>query len=384
MDLLVLAEVRWGYFRTRKQFLLSRFPDPWRVFYAQPPGGGADDPWTPRHEDRVTYFTVPFLKPATRSVPYNALASTAPGRWGLEWLAEHRLAARLATLGVEREPVVLCSNMYAARVLERIPHRAAFWDFNDDPFQFAGIPRWARPYWPRALRQVDAVFVVSEWYRRRLARETDRPLIPLGNGVEFEFFAREAPAPPELASLPRPRIGYLGLLSHFLDFDVLESLRRARDGGTLVLAGPGSPATDTRVAELAGREGVVLLGPRPYSQVPALMQALDVGVIPFRAQDPFVQGINPNKVYQYLAAGRPVVSTPLLDLEPKPPLLQFASDPEGFALAVRAALAAAPPAAACQALARPHDWGTLATRMVAEIERRVTRHESAVPTHEDA
>ena len=79
MDLLVLSEVRWGYFRTRKQFLLSRFPSAWRIFFAQPPGGGAEDPWTPRTEGRVTYFTVPFLKPGTKSAAYNALAGTAPG-----------------------------------------------------------------------------------------------------------------------------------------------------------------------------------------------------------------------------------------------------------------------------------------------------------------
>lgn len=52
MDLLVLSEVRWGYFRTRKQFLLSRFPASWRVFFAQPPAVGADDPWEPRREGR--------------------------------------------------------------------------------------------------------------------------------------------------------------------------------------------------------------------------------------------------------------------------------------------------------------------------------------------
>ena len=48
MDLVVLSEVRWGYFRTRKQFLLSRFPERWRVFFAQPPAAGDDDPWWPR------------------------------------------------------------------------------------------------------------------------------------------------------------------------------------------------------------------------------------------------------------------------------------------------------------------------------------------------
>ncbi len=380
MDLLVLAEVRWGYFRTRKQFLLSRFPERWRVLYAQPPASGADDPWTPRTEGRVTYFTVPFLKPATTSAPYNAVAATSPGRAAIEWAAERHLRRTLRTLGAEPAPVVLCSNIYAARCLERLPHRAAFYDFNDNPFQFAGVPEWARPYWPRATRAVDAVFVVSEWYRRKLAAELDRPLVLLGNGVEVDAFASERPVPADLAALPRPWIGYVGLLSHFLDFDVLEALREARQGGTLVLIGPGSPATDAAVAALAARGGVAVLGPKPYAEVPAYMQALDVGVIPFRAQDPFVQGINPNKVYQYLASGRPVVSTPLLDLEPAPPLLQYASDPAGFARAVAEALAARPERERCRALARPHDWGRLAERMVAEIERRIGTGAAPTPS----
>src|SRR5262245_50638968 len=100
VDLVVLAEVRWGYFRTRKQFLLSRFPERWRIFYAQPPAAGADDPWRPRREGRVTYFTVPFLKTATTSAPYNTLASTTAGRALIEWGAERWLSSRLRSLGV--------------------------------------------------------------------------------------------------------------------------------------------------------------------------------------------------------------------------------------------------------------------------------------------
>ena len=53
-----------------------------------------------------------------------------------------------------------------------------------------------------------------------------------------------------------------------------------------MLIGPGSPATDERVRALAAREGVAVLGPKPYAEVPAYMQGLDVGVIPFRADDP--------------------------------------------------------------------------------------------------
>ncbi len=371
MDLLALSEVRWSYFRTRKQFLLSRFPDRWRVFFAQPPGSGADDPWTPRREGNVTCFTVPFLKPSTTRPLYNLVASTAPGRAIIEHSARVYLKRMLARLGVARDPVVMVSNIYAAGVLTGLGRRLALYDFNDSPFQFAGSPRWARSYWNRTLAQMDAVFAVSEHYRRQLASETKAPVIKLGNGVEFDHFAAPRPVPDDMKDLPRPRIGYLGLLSHFLDFGVLEALRQARAGGTLVLIGPGSPATDVRVRELAARGGVAVLGPRPYEQAPAYLQAFDVGVIPFRAHDPFVQGINPNKVYQYLASGLPVVTTPLLDLPSDPPMLQYTDDAAGFAAAVGRALGRATDREACRALARPYDWGELARRMVMEIESRL-------------
>jgi glycosyltransferase involved in cell wall biosynthesis len=371
VDLVVLSEVRWGYFRTRKQFLLSRFPDSWRIFFAQPPSAGGDDPWTPRREGNVTTFTVPFLKPATTQPAYNTLMRWGAARGVVERLADGTQTTRLRRLGVDPRPVLMASNIYAARSLSRLPKKLLFNDFNDSPFQFAAAPRWARDYWRRTRDQVDVFFVVSEYYRRQLAGETDRPLVVIGNGVEMEHFETPRPAPPDLAGLPRPLLGYVGLLSHFLDFDALEALRRARRGGTLVLIGPGSPATDEAVKALAAREGVAVLGPRPYAEIPAYMQALDVGLIPFRAQDPFVRGINPNKVYQYLAAGVPVVTTPVLDLEPEHPHLAFACDPAEMVRAVEAILAGPRDPERARALARPHDWSVLARHMVGEIERRL-------------
>jgi glycosyltransferase involved in cell wall biosynthesis len=373
MDLLVLSEVRWGYFRTRKQFLLSRFPESWRVFFAQPPAAGADDPWTPRREGNVVAFTVPFLKPATTNPLYNAMTRLAPARAAVERAAETYLKRQLVRLGVEARPAVLCSNIYASGLLSRLPNKLVFYDFNDSPFQFAGVPRWARGYWKRTLERVDVLFVVSEHYRRQLSHETSKPLVLLPNGVERDHFEAPRDVPPELASLPRPLIGYVGLLSHFLDFDTLEAVRRARRGGTLLLIGPGSPATDAAVRALASRDGVAVLGPRPYDQVPAYMQALDVAIIPFRANDPHVRGINPNKVYQYLASGRPVVTTPVLDLDPVSAHLQFAVDAESTVAAVHKALDAPDDPEARRALARPHDWDALARRMVGEMERRLER-----------
>jgi len=370
VDLVVLSEVRWGYFRTRKQFLLSRFPERWRVFFAQPPAQGGSDPWRPRREGNVTTFTVPFLKPGTTSALYNRLIDLPPARAAVERAAEAYLGRMLRRLGVEPRPVVMTSNIYCAGAVSRLPRKLLFYDFNDSPFQFARTPRWAAEYWRRMLASVDVFFVVSEFYRRELARETSLPLVMIGNGVELSHFEAPRPVPAELMALPRPLIGYVGLMSHFLDFEALEALRRSRRGGTLVLVGPGDPATEREMRELGARDGVAVLGPRPYAEIPAFMQALDVGVIPFRANDRYVQGINPNKVYQYLAAGVPVVTTPVLDLRPAPPHLSFARDPAEMAGAVARALDGPRDRERLRTLARPHDWSVLAERMVGEIERR--------------
>ncbi|MBK7368501.1 MAG: hypothetical protein IPJ04_11480 [Candidatus Eisenbacteria bacterium] len=94
-------------------------------------------------------------------------------------------------------------------------------------------------------------------------------------------------------------------------------------------------------------------------------------MIPFRADDPFVQGINPNKVYQYLAAGLPVLTTPLLDLQESAPDLLFATDDRSMSQALATALDAPADRERRRALARPHDWDALAARMVHEIEARL-------------
>jgi hypothetical protein len=259
VDLLALAEVRWSYFRTRKQFLLSRFPERWRVFYAQPPGSGADDPWTPRREGNVTVFTVPFLKPATTSAPYNAGAATSLGRAAIERAAVWSLESTLAKLGLARDAVLFVSNVYAARALERVPHRLAVYDFNDSPFQFAGSPRWARTYWDRTRAHIDLFFAVSEHYRRQLAQETDRPVITVGNGVEFARFATPRPRCPRPAAARASAWAAL----HFLDFETLEAIRAARPGQSGA-HGPAFRGTSAPLAELARVEVLTVLGTVPY------------------------------------------------------------------------------------------------------------------------
>lgn len=117
---------------------------------------------------------------------------------------------------------------------------------------------------------------------------------------------------PAVAALPGPRIVFTGaVVAKKLDVALLAELARLRPDWSLVLVGPvglGDPRTD--VGALRGVANVHLLGPRPYSALPAVLRAADAAIIPYAINE-LTRSVFPMKVFEYLAAGLPVVSTPL-------------------------------------------------------------------------
>jgi glycosyltransferase involved in cell wall biosynthesis len=175
------------------------------------------------------------------------------------------------------------------------------------------------------------------------------------NGVELEHFA--AAQPPRLAAdivrLPRPVVGFVGGLSSWVDVPLLADLARSRPDWSLALVGPGG----TDLAPLRGLPNVHLLGPRPYRDLPAYLAGMDVGLIPF-VQDEVTRNADPIKVYEYLAAGLPVVATDLPALRRLGDLVRLADSPARFQGQVEAALAEGREArrAERQAEAARHTW----------------------------
>ncbi len=362
--LVAFAEVAWGYFRTRKQFLLSRLAERgWNVHYLEPVAAGRGNAWQARHEGGVTIHTVPFLKASTGQPLYNAAIELPPARAALEALAARAVRRVLSAAGVGSVDVAFVSNVYAAKALSQAAPRLVCYDFNDHPLQFAGVPAWAGGYLDRALARADIVLAVSSHYARELRARVTRPVVVLGNGVEFERFAHPVgPVPEAIARIQGPRVGYVGKVSHFLDFGVLEHLARC-GGFELVVVGPLPKETAAGVLRLRSAPHAHIVGEVPYEQLPAVLSALDVALIPFRAGDPYTVGINPNKLYQYWAAGRPIVASPIADVSADGAGLSFAGTPQAFERAVRELLDHPGDRGSIQARARAHDWDRLAERL---------------------
>ena len=161
----------------------------------------------------------------------------------------------------------------------------------------------------------------------------------------FATALEEGPADAAMAALPRPRIVFTGaVVATKLDLELLEGVARARPGWTIALVGPvgaGDPRTD--ISALERLPNIHLLGARPYAALPEVLRGADVALVPYAINE-LTRSVFPMKVYEYLAAGLPVVTTPLPALTGTPGVVVAADGPATVA-AVERALAEDGPAA---------------------------------------
>jgi glycosyltransferase involved in cell wall biosynthesis len=163
------------------------------------------------------------------------------------------------------------------------------------------------------LRRSDIVFASAELLVQSKSRHNPRTHL-VRHGVDFTHFSRALdPAtqvPAEIASLPRPVIGFFGLVADWVDVDLMAEVAKHFRGGSLVVLGK----VTTDVSALEALPNVHILGRKPYADLPAYCKGFDVALMPFRVNE-LTLNANPLKVREYLAAGLPVVSTPIPEVE---------------------------------------------------------------------
>ena len=136
----------------------------------------------------------------------------------------------------------------------------------------------------------------------------------------------------------RPVLGFAGnFLGSKVDFGLLEQLAHALPQATVLLIGPAAPETASALERLARLSNVRWLGPRPYSELPRYVAAFDVGLIPYLS-NAYTRSCFPLKLYEYLAAGKPVVASGLPELAQMRPDVVLVDEPGDFVEEARSAL----------------------------------------------
>jgi glycosyltransferase involved in cell wall biosynthesis len=215
----------------------------------------------------------------------------------------------------------------------------------------------------RLLRAVDRVIVTTATlWEKRGGYNPASSLIP--NGVDYAAFSTPQPEAAALAAIPRPRIGYIGFLKKMLDLPLLIALARRHPSWSFVYIGVDRLPPDDAAA-LRALDNVHLLGQRSHDDLPAYVQHMDVCTMPY-VLDGYTKYIYPLKLHEYLAAGRPTVSTPLPAVLPFRDVVTLASGVDEWSAALTAALrdgADADAARRRQAVAREYDWDAITERI---------------------
>ncbi len=212
-------------------------------------------------------------------------------------------------------------------------------------------------------------------------QESKSPLNPntllVPHGVDYDHFSKavteQLPAPADIADIPHPRLGFFGLIRDWVDLDLLAEVARRRPEWHIVMIGDAT----FDLAEYKSLPNMHFLGRKPYAELPAYCRQFDVGLIPFKMNE-LTKAVNPIKLREYLAAGLPVVASPLPEVQLYEHLIEIAETPEQTIQAITTALSTPEEAQADRVAAMAVEtW----PQKVGEIAERLQPHDTDRPAN---
>ena len=295
------------------------------------------------------------LKPRVISWPGSRVAAALNRR-----LLGRQLRHAMASLGMSR-PLVWTSLPSAIEVLDELDPSAVIYYCGDDFSALAGVDHApvARQE-ARLLERADLILAASETLAERFPVAKTHCL---PHGVDTQHFAFKQWSRPVDLPAGKPIAGFYGSLSNWLDQAMLKQVAQALPDWNIVLIGPRHCNIDTLLRE----PNITWLGPKAHQALPAYVQHWQVSLLPF-VDNAQIRACNPLKLLEYLASGKPVVSTAFPAVMEYRDSLHLADTAEHFARAIVTAAVDAP-ALGEQWLERLNDWQSV-RRLAQAAERR--------------
>ncbi len=248
-----------------------------------------------------------------------------------------------------RSGVILYTHFAPLHTLfDRYEDAVVIYDILDDLTIYdadeVGMPehRRVRFHHPAAMERADVVTASAPaLVDAHIAERED--IIFVENGVDPDAFSLPTERPSDMPPGIGPVVGYHGMIARWFDFDLLGSVAAQLPDVAFVLVGPVDPSVRESLGVLCALPNVHHLGPRPSDVIASYVREFDVGIVPF-VVDELTRAVSPLKMYEYMAAGVPVVASPLPVAEAHG-LVETAADPVEFADRIRSMLSRADDAA---------------------------------------
>lgn len=299
--LVCFSHLRWSFVYQRPQHLMSRFTATHRVLYVEEPmPTDQPDPWLEvrdEPEDGV-HVLIPRLP---ESYPEEAAVQ-----------AQRDLLDRyLGKIGAKDVVVWYYSPMSLA-YSDHLTPQLTIYDCMDELSAFKGAPPELVEHERQLMSMADVVFTggVSLYEAKRSQHDNIHPFPSSVDVAHFATARQALPEPEDQAVIPGPRLGFYGVIDERLDLDLLSEIAFQRPDWQLVLVGP---VVKIDPAILPRHDNIHYLGGKVYDELPHYLSGWDVALMPF-ALNESTRFISPTKTPEYLAGGRPVVSTPITDV----------------------------------------------------------------------
>jgi glycosyltransferase involved in cell wall biosynthesis len=326
-DVICLSHLRWNFVFQRPQHLLTRCAKDRRVFFVEEPEGGVDSPRLDLHEASPgVHVAVPRLPPGLEDEQISAI--------------QRQLLGEMVRRHAVEDYLLWYYTPMALPFTRHLAPRAVIYDCMDELSAFAGAPPALREHEYELLRRASLVLTGGySLYEVKRGRHHNVHALP--SSVDVAHFARAREPrrdPADQAAIPGPRLGYFGVIDERMDVDLLAAVAAARPDFHLVMLGP---VVKIQPEGLPRAPNIHYLGKKTYEELPSYLGGWDVALMPF-ARNESTRFISPTKTPEYLAAGKPVVSTSIRDVVRtygKAGLARIADTPTDFIAAVDACLA---------------------------------------------
>jgi len=276
------------------------------------------------------------------------------------WLLHRYVSYALRKIGMRR-PVLWSFVPQAEVLIDWLEPSKVLYYVDDDHAAKEGID--AKSFLAaeeRFARRADAVLASAPELVTRM-RTLNGNVHYAPNVADTRLFAealQPGPVDAALAACPQPRIVFVGaILAAKIDLELVVAMARLRPQWSFAFVGPVGPGDPhTNVDPLRSEPNIHLLGPRPYEQLPEVLRGADAAIVPYLL-DGEMRSVFPMKTYEYLAAGLPVVSTPLVTLTDVPEIVK-AADAEEFVARLGEAIDGDDPAGRARRSqgAESHSW----------------------------
>jgi glycosyltransferase involved in cell wall biosynthesis len=300
-DLLCFSHLRWDFVFQRPQHLMTRFARDRRVYYIEEPA----------HDDSVTQGT---LRLSRREANLTVVTPILPP--GLSESETHFAQKTLIDQLLREENIQSYGSWYytpmSMAFTAHLRPRFVAYDCMDELSQFKGAPPTMLLMEQRLLDRADVVFTGgASLYDAKRARHRNIHLFP--SSIDHAHFSRARtpqPAPADQDALGTPRLGFFGVIDERFDIALIDAVALQRPDWQIVLIGP---VVKIDPATLPRHTNIHYLGMKRYDELPAYLAGWDVAILPF-ARNESTRFISPTKTPEYLAGGKPVVSTAIRDV----------------------------------------------------------------------